>query len=175
MTFSPEEILRYRREKDTAFRTEAASPIPAHERHNFGGLRYYDPAPSSYVPTRLVPPADPIEVKMQTSDGDVRVFEVAGSFEFGVGGEKGMLTVYRQDATDASLFIPFKDATAPKETYGGGRYLDLPWRPPNSILFLDFNYAYNPYCAYNDEFSCPFPPRENWLPFPIRAGEKNYR
>jgi uncharacterized protein len=175
MTFSAEEVLSYRREKDAAFRNEADSPIPSAERHVFRGLRYYDPDPAYYVPTRLVPPADPTEVTMPTSDGDERVYEVAGTFEFGVAGNKGMLTVYRQDATDTSLFIPFKDTTAPKETYGAGRYLDLPWRPANSILFLDFNLAYNPYCAYNDDFSCPFPPRENWLSFPIRAGEKNYR
>lgn len=175
MTFSPEEVLEYRREKDAAFRNEADSPIPSHERHAFRGLKYYDPNTAYYVPTKLVPPEDPKDVVMPTSDGDERTYEVAGTFEFGVAANKGMLTVYRQDATDDSLFIPFKDTTAPKETYGAGRYLDLPRVPPNSILFLDFNYAYNPYCAYNDEFSCPFPPRENLLAFPIRGGEKNYR
>lgn len=175
MTFSADEVLRYRREKDQAFRTEPGSPIPHGERHAFGGLRYYEPDPRSYVPTKLVPPAHAREIKMTTSDGDERVYEVAGTFEFDVVGSKGRLTAYRTDANDDSLFLPFKDATAPTETYGAGRYIDLPSRPPNSLLFLDFNYAYNPYCAYSDEFSCPFPPRENWLPFPVRAGEKNYR
>lgn len=175
MTYSPSEILEYRREKDQAFRNEADSPIPQEERHNFLGLKYYEPDPAYYVPTKLVPPPEPTQSKMPTSDGDERVFEVAGTFSFKAAGHHGMLTVYRQDNADNSLFIPFKDTTAPTETYGAGRYLDLPWRPPNSFLFLDFNLAYNPYCAYNDDFSCPFPPRENWLPFPVRSGEKKYR
>lgn len=176
MTFSPDEILQYRREKDAAFRNEADSPIPSNERHTFRGLDYYPPDPAYYVPTKLEPPASPTTVTMGTSDGDERTYQIAGTFSFTApGGHQGRLQVYRQDETDTGLFIPFKDATAPKETYGAGRYLDLPWRPPGALLYLDFNLAYNPYCAYNDDFSCPFPPRENWLPFPVLAGEKNYR
>jgi len=73
---------------------------------------------------------------------------------------------------EKDLFIIFKDATSGKETYGAGRYLDLD-RHGDEIV-IDFNYAYNPYCAYNPDWSCPLPPAENWLKVPIRAGEKNF-
>lgn len=175
MTFSLDEVVAYRKEKDAAFRNEADSPIPSHVRHAFGGLRYFPPEKAYYVPTKLVPPTNKRVVKVQTSDGDERDYIVAGRFEFQIGSENGALTAFRQDEDDTDLFVPFKDTTAPKETYGAGRYIDLPGIPPNALIFLDFNYAYNPYCAYNDEFSCPFPPQENWLKFPIRAGERNYR
>jgi uncharacterized protein len=175
MTFSADEILQYRREKDRGFRTERDSPIPPHERHTFQGLKYYPPDPTYYVPTKLVPPPKPRTLVMSTSDGDERTYEVAGTFTFRIKEEQATLTAYRVDAHDESLFLPFKDTTAPKETYGAGRYIDLPARPPHSLLFLDFNLAYNPYCAYSDEFSCPFPPKENWLSIPISAGERNYR
>ena len=71
------------------------------------------------------------------------------------------------------FFLPFVDATAPDETYGAGRYLDI--EPIGDGKFLiDFNYAYNPYCAYNDKWSCPIPPKENRLKVRIEAGEKKY-
>jgi len=69
------------------------------------------------------------------------------------------------------LFLPFKEATNGKQTYGGGRYLDLRIPESDSVL-IDFNRAYNPYCAYSYKWSCPIPPRENWLDIPILAGEK---
>ena len=67
-------------------------------------------------------------------------------------------------------FLPFRDATSGKETYGAGRYLDVP-RGENGQVVVDFNYAYSPYCAYGDAYSCALPPRENWLTVPIEAGE----
>jgi uncharacterized protein (DUF1684 family) len=81
------------------------------------------------------------------------------------------LILYQHDTGD--FFIPFKDKTAPTETYGGGRYLDLPLKnAKNNQLRVDFNLAYNPFCAYNEDFACPIPPAENTLPIRIEAGEK---
>ncbi|MBI2077373.1 MAG: DUF1684 domain-containing protein [Euryarchaeota archaeon] len=173
MTFTESEILSYRREKDEAFTNERDSPIPAPLRSRFSGLNYYAPDKRYYVATKLVPATEEKWVTMTTSDGDERRMLVAGVFEFPLEQAKVRLTAYRHGADDDHVFIPFRDATAPKETYGAGRYLDVPHRP-NQLIFLDLNYAYNPYCAYSDDYSCPFPPRENWIDVPIRAGEKNW-
>jgi uncharacterized protein (DUF1684 family) len=81
------------------------------------------------------------------------------------------LTLYR--GTDGDLFLPLRDATSGDETYGAGRYLE-PLMLDDGRVLVDFNYLYNPYCAYNDAWSCPLPPRENWLTVPIRAGEKAF-
>ena len=74
---------------------------------------------------------------------------------------------------DRSLFVPFRDATSGKETYGAARYLDIEERQADDYV-IDSNLAYNPYCAYSDDYVCPFPPQENWLTVPIRAGEKAF-
>jgi hypothetical protein len=83
------------------------------------------------------------------------------------------LQVY-QDPEGGDFFLPFVDATAPEETYGAGRYLDVE-APRDGKFLIDFNYAYNPYCAYNDKWSCPIPPKENRLKVQIEAGEKNFK
>jgi len=102
-----------------------------------------------------------------------------GFFEFEIDGTKLRLAAYKSVPPpghrheDHSLFVPFLDATSGKETYGAARYLDLEDRRTDDYV-LDFNPAYNPYCAYSDAYICPFPPQENWLAVPIRAGEKNF-
>ena len=97
--------------------------------------------------------------------------ERAGVARFDVAGEEVTLTLY--DTGHPGYFLPFRDATSGTETYGAGRYLDLD-RNPDGTLLIDFNLAYNPLCAYNDSYSCPLPPIENWLSVPIRAGEKDF-
>lgn len=174
MTDPLDELRAYRREKDDAFRTQPESPIPPEDRPHFGGLQYFPPDPAYAVTSKLVPPPSPRSIQIPTSDGDERTYSVAGHFEIQLPTGTGRLFAYTADPTDRNLFLPFKDATAPRETYGAGRYLDPPHRP-NEPIVIDFNYAYNPFCAYNDLYSCPFPPRENGLSFPVRAGEKNYR
>jgi uncharacterized protein (DUF1684 family) len=92
-----------------------------------------------------------------------------GVTEFSVDGEPAQVTLYRPRGERSF----FRDALSGKETYGAGRYLDVP-PPHDGHVVVDFNYAYNPSCVYNPKYSCPLPPRENWLQAPIRAGEKNY-
>jgi hypothetical protein len=100
-----------------------------------------------------------------------------GYFEFEAGGQRCRVQVYRTieniQAGGRELFIPFRDATSGQETYGAGRYLDLQ-ENTTGLYELDFNNAYNPYCAYTETYSCPVPPAENTLPIPIPAGEKIY-
>ena len=97
----------------------------------------------------------------------------AGLVRFDVDGESAQATLFSDD-DDPGLFLPFRDATSGRETYGAGRYLDV--QPPDADgdVVIDFNLAYNPYCAYSEGFSCPLPPAENRLDVPIRAGEMTF-
>jgi hypothetical protein len=101
----------------------------------------------------------------------LQTYERVGKIRFTVDGEPAELTVFRNEH---GYFLPFADALAGQETYGAGRYLE-PEVLPDGRLHVDFNYAYNPYCAYNELYSCPITPPENRLQVPIRAGEKIYQ
>ena len=98
----------------------------------------------------------------------------AGQLVFAAGGVERRLVAYTQvgpEANAGELFVPFRDATSGGETYGGGRYLDLPVAPLGRYA-LDFNRAYHPYCVYSDAYSCPLPPAENTMALAVRAGER---
>lgn len=169
--------LQERLAKDVTFRSDAGSPIPAQERKGFRGLSYFPLNPALRFQVKLHRYAGPKQIRMATNTGEIRSGLLYGYFEFPVGSQTCKLQVYRlDDASDRgpSLFIPFRDATSGKETYGAGRYIDLT-ENTSGVYDLDFNRAYNPYCAYNIEYSCPLPPAENTLPVPMRAGEKIYR
>ncbi|NIW46752.1 MAG: DUF1684 domain-containing protein, partial [Gammaproteobacteria bacterium] len=99
-----------------------------------------------------------------------QVYQRFGTFDFEVEGEKATLTIYMNQH---GFFLPFVDSLANEETYGAGRYLE-PEPQPGGRFLIDFNLAYNPYCAYNERWSCPLTPWENRLKVPIRAGEKKY-
>ena len=96
-----------------------------------------------------------------------------GKISFEVESQPAQLTIYK-DADSGEFFLPFADATSGSETYGAGRYLEVETLP-NGQLHVEFNYAYNPYCAYNERWSCPLTPLENRIQVPIRAGEKNFK
>jgi uncharacterized protein (DUF1684 family) len=138
------------------------------QKDSFHGLRYFPENPA----LRLEFPIDefdqPDEVQMQTSTGDIQVYIRYGLIHFEVDGETVELTIF---SNEYGLFLPFVDALAGEETYGAGRYLE-PEKLPDGNYLVDFNLAYNPYCAYNDLYSCPLTPWENRLKVPIRAGEK---
>ena len=108
------------------------------------------------------------EFVMETTTGNVQHYERFGSFSFEIDGQTVKLTIYR---SEHGFFLPFVDSLAGTETYPAGRYLE-PDPLPGGRFFIDFNLAYNPYCAYNDMYSCPITPSENRLKVPIRAGEK---
>ena len=169
-------ILQERLAKDKDFKSGQNSPVPGPQKAGFQGLSYYPINPDLRFKAKLIRYARPKQIRLGTNTGEIRSALRYGYFEFQVENRICRLSVYKlEDAPDhgASLFIPFRDATSGKETYGSGRYLDLK-ENTSGIYDLDFNLAYNPYCAYNSEFSCPFPPAENTLQVPIRAGEKKY-
>jgi uncharacterized protein (DUF1684 family) len=118
-------------------------------------------------------PGTGMRVQLQTSIGDLRDFDVYGVFVFDHAGEEQRLTAYRtlpeQPGYD-ELFVPFKDATTGKQSYGAGRYLDVPHHDGDDYI-LDFNTAYNPSCAYSPRYNCPYPPPQNTLKIAVEAGE----
>ena len=167
-------VLQERLAKDEAFKSDKNSPIPARDRSLFRGLAYYPVNPDLRFSARLHRYPSPKQITLGTNTGEIRHGLRYGYFDFQVGTQACRLQVYRiEDASgsEASLFMPFRDATTGQETYAAGRYIDLK-ENTSGIYDLDFNRAYNPYCAYSSEFSCPVPPAENTLNIPIRAGEK---
>lgn len=167
-------LTRFRAEKDEFLRKSEDSPFPHGEKETFGGLRYFDPAPPFRFESDLRRHAEPVSVLMSTSKGTRQLFNRVGYFEFAVEGEEARLHAYQPAERDnPTFFIPFRDLTSGKESYGAARYLDFEVEHDDSYA-VDFNYAYNPYCAYSEDYTCPLPPQENWLSVPIRAGEKKY-
>ncbi len=169
-------ILQERLAKDKAFKSGADSPILEQERPEFRGLAYYPINSDLKFTVRLNRYTGPTLVKLATNTGEIRRGLRYGYFDFQVSGQDCRLQVYRLEDVSGSastLFIPFRDSTSGGETYPSGRYIDLV-ENTSGIYELDFNRAYNPYCAYNSTFSCPIPPAENALGVPIRAGEKKY-
>jgi uncharacterized protein len=171
-----QQIDTLRREKDEYFRGDLDSPIPLEKRSTLRGLNYYPPGKRYLVSARLERFDKPEPILIQTSTGSRQSYVKYGRLEFDLNGTILRLIVYKsaEDPFSRSLFIPFSDETSGGETYGSGRYLDLEEQGGDDYE-LDFNLAYNPYCAYNDQYTCPIPPRENMLPVRILAGEKNYK
>lgn len=173
----PDAALRaMRKEKDEFFRRSPDSPVPPPERSGFEGLRYYEPDPRWRVRACWEPAERPRLVRVGTSTGEMRDYLEAGTLRFEAGGGEASLRGYvPPDAHAHELFVPFRDATSGKETYGAGRYLEVPLPHGADETVVDFNLAYNPWCAYSESYSCPLPPRENWLSVEVRAGEKAYK
>ena len=140
----------------------------------FAGLKYFDPDPEFRFETELRRNPVPGSVIMTTSKGTRQLFNSIGYFELSIEGGTVRLNAYQSaEKEDPSIFIPFRDATSGAESYGAARYLDLEVEHDDRYA-VDFNYAYNPYCAYSEAYVCPLPPRENWLTVAIRAGERKY-
>jgi uncharacterized protein (DUF1684 family) len=168
-----QQIAADRSAKDTQFESASDSPVRAEKRGQFLPLAYYPPDEGYRVPAMLAPFQGEEAIEMPTSTGKRRQMRRAGQLKFSVKGQALTLTAF-VEATDremARLFVPFADQTNGSDTYPAGRYLDLT-RTTTGLYDLDFNRAYHPYCYFNDEYDCPFPPAENRLGVPIRAGER---
>jgi uncharacterized protein (DUF1684 family) len=173
------QLEHLREEIDQFMREHPQSPLGHDQRHDFNGLDYYAFSEQLVMEVDIerLSEDEPI-VEMQTSTGDVQRYRRWGRFSFVVAGTSASLTIY-SDPHGHDFFMPFKDSTNGKETYGAGRYMDdhrPGFRPLAGDRFeVDFNYAYNPYCAYSPQYSCPLPPPENWIQVPLRAGEKDFK
>jgi uncharacterized protein (DUF1684 family) len=165
------QLTAFRDARDRQFREEK-DPVPAARKDKLLPLPYF-PADESYVvPAQLKLANERPIVTMPTSTGTLRRYQRVGVLEFTLQNEKLSLGAFVEDGQPiVDLFVPFVDATSGQETYPAGRYLDL---HPTATGFytIDFNRAYNPYCAYNESYECPYPPPSNRLKIAIRAGEK---
>lgn len=173
-----EDLMEERKEKDNFMRSGNGSPLKAEEKKGFKGLTYFEPDLQYRILANFTPVENRKMVLMNTSDGKTERYMEYGYAEFDLHDKKNRLLIYEMidmGPARGKLFLPFGDETSARETYGAGRYLDLNKVPGGTTITLDFNRAYNPYCAYNETFSCPLPPQENLLSIPIRAGEKNYK
>jgi uncharacterized protein len=169
----PDQIAASRAEKDEFMRRSPESPVPDEKRGSFPPLSYF-PIDAAYrVPAELKPAQGGASLQMPTSTGQVRQMRRVGTLAFTLKGQPMTLTAFVEanEADMRRLFVPFGDLTNGTETYPGGRYLDLD-RTATAIYDLDFNRAYHPFCVYNSSYDCPYPPQENRLKVPIRAGER---
>jgi len=164
-------ITEARAVKDKTFREEP-EPIPADKRNVLLPLRYFPPDPSYTAPAELKLANERPVFEMPTSTGKLRRMERVGVLEFSLGGQPMSLAAFVEEGQALeNLFVPFADLTTGKESYPAGRYLDI--RPTSTGFYtIDFNMAYNPTCAYNASYDCPYPPASNRLKVEIRAGEK---
>jgi len=169
---SQTEVLRQM--KDQQFTRPGLTPLKENDIGAFAGLPYWESDPDYHFvgSISLYQEAQPITIA--ANHGEPRPGERIGWIDFTLGGQYQQLQVYRLLENEAGdFYLPFKDTTSGDESYATGRYLDLQG-PQGGPWVLDFNQAYSPYCAYNDTYSCPLTPRENWLQVPVEAGERLY-
>ncbi|HLF73563.1 MAG TPA: DUF1684 domain-containing protein [Anaerolineales bacterium] len=162
------ELTDFRTQKDDFLAHHPQSPLTPEQRRGFTGLKYFPEEEALRLEAQVERFGDQQPMQMQTSTGGVQTYVRYGRFKFQVDGQEAELTIYENEN---GFFLPFVDSLAGKETYPAGRYLE-PEPLPGERFLVDFNLAYNPYCAYNEMWSCPITPAENRLKVPIRAGEK---
>lgn len=170
-----ESVMTTRADKDQFLRTDKDSPLLPEARATFAGLAYYDIKPEFRLPSLLTERRGeaPVIIEMQTTGTGTDKMRRVGTLGFSIGADQYTLTAFADvnDRTMEKLFVPFGDLTNGKETYGGGRYMNLR-RTATGLYDLDFNQAFHPYCVYNPAWICPVPPRENRLQVAIPAGER---
>lgn len=178
----PEAVTEFRDRRDRLFRHHPASALTAVQRERFDGLDYFEFDPAARVECELAPADDPDQLRIDSGgeDGVVSYARVGRLVT-----PWGELTLFWTEGYGGGLFLPFRDATAPTETYGAGRYLTDTIKGSyrggleivegeRTAVVLDFNCAYNPSCAYNSRWACPLAPPENRLDAAIHAGERKY-
>jgi uncharacterized protein (DUF1684 family) len=163
-------LKEFRVSKDDFFASHPQSPLTSKQKRKFIGLNYFEENPDLQLEVELEKFPDQQQVVIQTSTGQTHTYNRYGKFKFAVDGQEAELTLY---SSDHGFFLPFADSLAGDETYPAGRYLE-PDPLEGDRFLVDFNMAYNPYCAYNEMWSCPLTPPENRLKVPIRAGEKTF-
>jgi uncharacterized protein len=171
-----EKVLAFRKERDRFFRENDHSPLKERDRKEFKGLPYY-PFDLKYAMIgsieKYAAEAGSHYITLPTNREAGRRYVKYGRFIFKWEGKGYVLQVFRP-LGGGEWFVPFKDKTSGAETYSKGRYLPIEPLPDGRVL-IDFNRAYNPFCQFNEKYTCPYAPEENWLDIAIRAGEKRFR
>jgi uncharacterized protein (DUF1684 family) len=178
ITLQEQRVLKWRKERDAFFKNHQRSSLLPQDKRHFKGLKYYPFDPQYVLSGQIERFVFHINnpkyyATFLTNKGTNKRYLRYGKFHFTLNGKEYTIEIYKSILSDY-LFIPFKDKTNEKETYGGGRYIDAEILPDYKMA-LDFNMAYHPSCAYNEKFVCVLPPRENMMDIEIRAGEKNYK
>ena len=158
-----------RRERDSFMKEHYASPIPEEHLEAFAGLAYFTHDATWRLSAEWTPGAGE-KISIPSTAGTDSAYTRAGTARCAIEGDDYTLVVL--DDGDGGAFIPFRDGTSGSGTYGGGRY--VPIEVGEDEAFIDFNRAYNPWCVYDEEFTCPLPPASNWITVRIPAGEKMY-
>jgi len=176
MEMREQKLKIFRGKKDRFFKEDTQSPLNESDRKKFKGLIYY-PIDLKYSMIGSIEkyPTEPkpIYILLPTNKEMGRKYVKYGRFKYKWEGKEYVLQIYRP-LGGGELFLPFKDKTSGTETYPKGRYLYIESMLGGKVL-IDFNRAYNPFCQFNEKYTCPFAPEENWLDTPIHAGEKRFR
>jgi uncharacterized protein (DUF1684 family) len=182
---NPEMVWRrFRFRRDELFREHPQSALDEEQRRSFQGLPYFPYERDFCVPARIETDVEPVCLTVAKDASEQMTMTTAARLHFTIQGQAAMLTLYWLNIYGGGLFLPFRDTTCPVESYGGGRYLvdtikgsdflPVPRANPAQYMLLDFNYAYNPSCAYNNRWVCPLAPPENRLDIAIGAGERKF-
>ena len=173
----------YQKELNASYKDASKSPLKKKDLKNFNGLDFFEIDSTFIVKANFIKTENAPIFKMATTTDRKPLYKEHGLLNFTLNGENHTLTIYQSqdDLTDEKykdyLFLPFTDDTSGNESYGGGRYMDVMLTDitaENTVL-LNFNNTYNPYCAYNDKYSCPITPRKNHLDVEIKAGVKAFK
>ncbi|MBB4804058.1 uncharacterized protein (DUF1684 family) [Flavobacterium nitrogenifigens] len=177
--FSKNDVIKFQKKLNTEFADSKTSPLMAKDLKTFKGLEFYPISETFFVNATLVKAKGGKVIEMKESGKYTSKYTKYGTLNFKINGKAFKLAVYQnlelivQEKYKNYLFLPFSDLTTGKQSYIGGRYIDLQI-PKGNTIAIDFNQAYNPYCAYNYEYSCPLVPLENDLKIEIRAGVKDF-
>lgn len=170
----------FQRQINAEFKDASKSPLKNKDRKNFKGLDFFAFDSTFVVTAQLTRTPDEIPFKMKTTTDRLPEYVKYGIIEFQLKGKTYQLNIYRdldllkKEGYEDYLFLPFLDNTNGDTSYGGGRYVEERI-PKGDTIIIDFNSAYNPYCAYNEKYSCPIVPRENYLPIELKAGVKAFK
>ncbi|GAA4818347.1 DUF1684 domain-containing protein [Litoribaculum gwangyangense] len=170
----------FQRKLNAEYKDVTTSPLKDKDRKTFKGLEFFKFDSSYVVKAYFTRTPDEKPFKMKTTTDRLPIYVKYGELTFSLKNEKFKLNIYqnqdliKEEGYEDSLFLPFLDETNGIESYGGGRYIDLRI-PEGKFLEIDFNKSYNPYCAYNDKYSCPIVPRINYLKTRIEAGVKAFQ
>jgi uncharacterized protein len=178
-------LQRFRSVRDELFANHPQSALDGEQKWKFRGLRYFPYNPTMCVVAGIETDDEPIQLTVAMNAGEAMTMTTVGRLHFAIEGVAVALSLYWLNIYGGGLFLPFRDTTSPAESYGGGRYLfdtikgsdflPAPGTSGKERILLDFNYAYNPSCAYNDRWVCPLAPVENRLNVSIRAGEMKFK
>ena len=178
-------LQRFRQSRDELFAKHSQSALDQEQKRQFQGLRYFPYNPAMCIEADLEKDVEPLLLSVAMNAQETMTMTTIARLHFTLESVKVALSLYWLNIYGGGLFLPFRDTTSPSKSYGGGRYLfdtikgsdflPVPGASGNERILLDFNYAYNPSCAYNDRWVCPLAPIENRLKVPVRAGEMKFK